>query len=106
MSASDWRMITMCNSCPFASKGKGLALRKGLRRWRSILATLRRGQVFFCHKTTDDEQDDDFYIPRKEDLVCAGAIAWQEKHRCTSNYQRVCENLDYFAEPRAKDVLP
>lgn len=70
-------------------------LRKTLRpgRWRDILQGLRRGEVFNCHKTTEETGDG-------SNLICAGAIDWQEHNRCTSNFQRVMERVDYAASKR------
>jgi hypothetical protein len=74
-------MKTLCDNCPFATKGPGLRLRKSLMpgRWRSILLGVRMGQPFFCHKTTVDQEDDDFYVPQGKEQVCAGSIQWLEK---------------------------
>lgn len=84
-----WRMDKPCQDCPFNSKGPGLHLRKSLRpvRWREILDSLRYGQHFPCHKTTHETGDG-------SDLVCAGAIAWQDKRGFSSQYVRICERLD------------
>ena len=91
-----WRMPKPCENCPFNRSDKGLNLRKSLRRgrWREILLGLRMGEYFNCHKTTDETGDG-------SNLMCAGAIDWQERNGCTSNLQRVAERLDYmFKETR------
>lgn len=86
-----WRMKAPCEDCPFNKSGPGLHLRKSLRagRWREILAGLVRGEHFTCHKTTEDTGDG-------SELMCAGAIQWQDKHGVSSNLQRVCERLDWL----------
>lgn len=83
-----WRMAEPCVNCPFNTKGEGLVLRRSLRpgRWRDILAALRADQHFICHKTTSDTGDG-------SNLVCAGALAWQEARGLSSQYQRICERL-------------
>lgn len=93
---SEWRMPEKCANCPFAESGDGLRLRKALAkgRWQSIIAGLMRGEYFMCHKTTTETGNG-------TKLLCAGAIEFQEENGCTSNYQRVCENLEYFAKRRA-----
>jgi len=84
-----WRMAEKCADCPFASSGKGLRLRRTLRRtrWMSILDALRDGNFFPCHKTTRETGDG-------SNLVCAGAIEWQNTHGCSSAYVRLCEWRD------------
>jgi hypothetical protein len=88
-------MSAQCANCPFATRGEGLRLRRSLMRgrWREILLGLRQGQVFYCHKTTEHDDDGEF-VPTTDAKVCAGAIDWQEAHGCTSNFQRVCERLE------------
>jgi len=85
----------MCADCPFAKKGPGAHLRRTLRpaRWREITSGLLRGEYFMCHKTTDETGDG-------SKKLCAGAIEWQAARGVSSNYQRVCERLDYFAARR------
>lgn len=70
-----------CENCPFAASGPGLRLRQSLRpgRWREILLSVRLGQPFFCHKTTNwDAQDEegDSYIPQGKEQICAGSIEY------------------------------
>jgi hypothetical protein len=90
-----WRMVDQCVDCPFADSGDGLQLRRSLQagRWREILADLRRGGHFTCHKTTAATGNG-------SNLMCAGAIAWQEARGYSSNYQRICERLDAMAMTR------
>lgn len=78
-----------CENCPFNSSGPGLHLRKSLSkvRWRDVLAGLLEGQHFTCHKTSEECGDG-------SDLMCAGAIAWQNKRGASSNLQRIMERLD------------
>lgn len=75
--------------------GPGLELRKSLpaARWREIRTSLLRGEHFTCHKTTDETGDG-------SNLMCAGAIAFQERCGVSSNLQRVCERLDSLARVR------
>lgn len=88
-----WRMQEPCFSCPFNASGPGLRLRKSLRpaRWREITSGLRRGEHFTCHKTDAETGDG-------SELLCAGAIAFQERHGVSSNLQRICERLDAIRE--------
>lgn len=81
-------MKKKCDNCPFASCGAGLRLRKSLMpgRWREILFSVRLGQPFYCHKTTDwDAQDDgddcEYYRPTGNEQVCAGSLEWLGKQR-------------------------
>lgn len=96
-----WRMESPCANCPFNETGPGRELRDTLRpgRFAGILADLRRGSIFPCHKTTVDGG-----AKRGQELLCAGAIEWQEENGCTSNYQRVCERLDFWAKERGNDA--
>ncbi len=91
-----WRMAKSCENCPFNKSGKGLHLRKSLARgrWREILLSLRMGERFVCHKTSDETGDG-------SNLVCAGSLDWQEKAGVSSNFQRVMERLDYFRKKSA-----
>ncbi len=86
---SQWRCEKPCADCPFSNDGAGLHLRKTLRagRWREILASLRRQEHFMCHKTTHQTGNG-------SELLCAGALEWQNSRGISSNYQRVCERLD------------
>lgn len=83
-----WRMREKCADCPFAKSGPGLHLRKSLRpgRWFDILADLRAGKHFTCHKTTEETGNN-------TNLVCAGAIEWQEKHGCISAIVQIMGRL-------------
>ncbi len=83
-----------CVDCPFNESGPGLHLRKSLRpgRWQEILRGLKRDTHFTCHKTADETGDG-------SDLVCAGALAWQEERGLSSNYQRVMERLSWISRP-------
>ena len=88
-----WKMSAQCEDCPFATKGKGLHLRKSLRpaRWRSILYGLRHNESFTCHKTAEETGDG-------SNLVCAGAMEWQEAHGVSANYVRVMERIEGMAK--------
>lgn len=83
-----WRKVKPCVDCPFNKDGPGRHLRDSLGpgRWRSILASLRRHEHFVCHKTSAETGNG-------TDLLCAGAIAYQEKHHCISNFQQIMERL-------------
>ena len=90
-----WRMPTACVDCPFNKTGPGAHLRKSLARGRmaEIRRRLRQDEHFVCHKTTDETGDG-------SKLVCAGALAYQERIGVSSNYQRVMERLEYFKATR------
>jgi hypothetical protein len=83
-----WRAKSACADCPFNKAGEGKHLRDSLGqvRWRSILASLRKMEHFVCHKTSDETGNG-------SNLLCAGAIAWQEKHGCVSTFQQIMERL-------------
>lgn len=77
-------MNKKCDNCPFASKGPGLRLRKSLMpgRWIGILQSIRMGQTFFCHKTTDDDaqdEDGETYYPTGKEQVCFGSLEYLRK---------------------------
>jgi len=93
-----WRVQRPCDECPFNASGKGLHLRKSLLRgrWQEILASLRMESWFPCHKTVEDTGGDG------SDLMCAGAIAWQNKRGLSSQLQRVCERMDAIKIPPAR----
>jgi hypothetical protein len=84
-----WRMDEPCVDCPFNDSGPGLHLRNSLRRarWRGILYDLRHDKGFHCHKTTEETGNG-------TNLLCAGAIEWQNKRGLSSNLQRVMERID------------
>lgn len=88
-----WRMKEKCSHCPFSTEGPGLNLRLGLgrNRWSQITGALLDGNHFVCHKTGDETGDG-------SNLMCAGAIAFQESRGASSNLQRIMERLDYFSE--------
>lgn len=92
-----WRMQSPCANCPFNAEGPGLHLRKSLRcgRWGEIRRGLLSGEHFTCHKTTDETGDG-------SNLMCAGAIAFQEKNNVSSNLQRVMERIDWMRKPKAE----
>lgn len=94
-------MEAPCNNCPFNKSGPGLKLRRSLEpgRWREILDGLRNEATFHCHKTTGEDDEGEAVVTAKS-LLCAGALEWQAEHGISSNYQRVCEALDYFARKR------
>ena len=73
-------MNQLCDDCPFAESGAGLHLRQSLRkgRWRGILMSVRLGQPFYCHKTTNPEgdNDDDTYTANGKEQLCAGSITY------------------------------
>lgn len=83
-----WRMEKKCADCPFATSGPGLHLRQTLRpgRMESIEHDLLNNKHFTCHKTSDETGDG-------TNLVCAGAIEWQDAKGVSANYVRVCERL-------------
>jgi len=90
-----WRMKELCADCPFAVNGPGRQLRAslGLSRWAEILFALKRDGHFTCHKTSDETGDG-------SNLLCAGAIQWQEKRNLSSQLVRIGERLEYFAAHR------
>lgn len=101
-----WRMPEQCDNCPFASSGKGLAMRRSLApgRWREILDSLRQGAPFHCHKTTvdmiEDEETGDVVDVGPKAKLCAGSIEWGDKHGVSSNLQRVMERIDAMEKER------
>ena len=79
-------MKRKCDNCPFATRGKGLHLRKSLRpgRWREIIRSIYLGQPFYCHKTVDWDaqgEDSDDYRPTGNEQVCHGSIEYLRKVR-------------------------
>lgn len=96
-----WRMDTLCNDCPFATSGPGLALRKSLRRGRfaEIKRDLAGGQLhFLCHKTTDETGDG-------SNRICAGAIEYQRRLGTSSNLERVLGRIDAIFSRKDKAKL-
>lgn len=110
-----WRMPRKCADCPFASRGKGLHLRKSLGpgRWEEILKDLRDGKYFPCHKTSLSGDESGEYDDNGERiysleailkwLVCAGSIEWQDKHGYSSAYVRLCRYNDQKGEKKSND---
>ena len=95
--AKAWRMPTPCANCPFNSDGSGLALRKSLRpgRFGEIRRVLASGGDFTCHKTALETGDG-------SELLCAGALDWQKKHRVSSQMARIYERLHVMAAKKTK----
>lgn len=87
MSAKTWRMPEPCSDCPFNSRGDGLKLRRSLHpgRWASILSDLR---------------DDGNHVLGRRERICAGAIAWQDKHECVADVVQIARRLEAFAAKR------
>lgn len=96
MNARKWRVAKPCNDCPFNKDGPGLAMRRSLRagRWRSILASLRGGHHFFCHKTYTGGDEDDEERDFKRARICAGSIAWEDAHGIESQARQIFQRLD------------
>ena len=95
-----WRMAEKCSDCPFASSGAGLRLRNSLRegRWREILSILMHDGSFTCHKTSDETGDG-------SNLICAGALEWQEKHGYSCQLERWMERIDaIFGKEKATNA--
>ena len=92
---SQWKMSAPCTDCPFSDSEAGKHLAKSLKRGRmaEIKRSLRNDQCFMCHKTMPETGNG-------TNLICAGALAWQEERALSSNFQRVCEALDYFRQKR------
>ena len=86
-----WRMLKPCIDCPFSDSKEGQHMAKSLRpgRMKSIKQGLLEGEYFLCHKTTEETGDG-------SKLLCAGATDWQNAQGMDSNYQRVCERLEYI----------
>ena len=84
-----------CADCPFNETGPGRHLRNTLRpgRFDSILADLREGKVFLCHKTTPETGDG-------SEKVCAGALAYQRRNGCVPDGVQVAERLAAIQEGR------
>lgn len=94
-----WRTLKSCDNCPFAEDGEGRRLRRSLRpgRWREILASLRRGQVFHCHKTIDYGKPEDRTSAQRlqeGELICAGALDWQRRNQCVPAAVQVAARLE------------
>ena len=106
MNTFRWRMDEKCADCPFATDGKGAFLASTLKpgRMASIKRELRGSRTtpptyFVCHKTTGETGNG-------TNLVCAGALEYQEARAVYSNYQRVCERLAWLAEQRKANASP
>lgn len=94
--SKQWRVKTKCDNCPFHESGPGRHLRDSLMpgRFKEIADGLLRGEHFFCHKTTNDDDWDEEtggYFGRG--LVCAGSIEWQAQRGIQSNYAQICERI-------------
>lgn len=88
-----WRMNKPCENCPFNKTSPGAELRRSMRgkRWNGILHGLRNNMHFTCHKTTRQTGNG-------TNLICAGAIQWQEKRGLSSNLARIMERVEYLAK--------
>lgn len=101
-----WRMKEKCENCPFHKTGPGRQLRDSLQpgRFAEIKRSLLNEEVFWCHKTTNedgwDEETGD-YIGRG--LVCAGAIEFQKQHKVACQYVQVCERLELRSQMKKEE---
>lgn len=100
-----WRMKEKCSDCPFHESGPGRQLRDSLApgRFAEIQVGLLTGEVFFCHKHAQYDEDDeetDTYRRKEGDRVCAGAIEFQERHNCVPQAVQVCERLERMWKAR------
>ena len=71
----------MCDNCPFHETGPGRQLRDSLApgRWDGIIRAVLIGAPFYCHKTTefdDDDEESDTYRPKGREQLCAGSVAY------------------------------
>lgn len=79
------REEAMCDNCPFAPSGPGLALRKSLRpgRFNAIAQAVFQGIPFWCHKTTDwdaeENEDGDEYTLVGRERECGGSVAFRRR---------------------------
>lgn len=90
-------MKVPCADCPFSDSAAGNHLRRSLApgRMEEIKRGLRKDGHFVCHKTTINTGNG-------TNLLCAGAIAWQEQHGLSSQLVRICERLEW-AHARRRD---
>lgn len=91
-----WRMDKMCDNCPFAKKGPGAELRKSLgrKRMNEIRKSLEHS-CFTCHKTSSETGNG-------TDLICAGALQYQEERNLRPQYKQIMERLCLLQESRKK----
>lgn len=84
-----WKLEAPCANCPFSDSEQGQHLAKSLRpgRLREIKSDLAHDGHFICHKTTHETGNG-------TNLVCAGALAWQEEQGYSSQYVRIRERLE------------
>src|SRR5437660_1064811 len=92
-SLDHWRMESPCVDCPFNTDGPGFELRLSLGpgRWRGIIADLRRGHHFLCHKTTSGVEEDEEVSASA--LICAGSIAWEDARGMQSDLRQILTRL-------------
>ncbi len=95
----NWRMKEPCSNCPFNKSGEGLKLRRSLRpgRWAEITRGLLGGGHFHCHKTTKETGEG-------SELMCAGAIRFQERRGVSSQMVRWMERLDWLSKSKQKSA--
>lgn len=84
-----WRMEKPCENCPFIDG----PMRQSLRRIEEIERDMLAGKHFLCHKTTQQTGN-------KTNLVCAGALDFQQAHGVTSGYEILCTALKDVGENR------
>lgn len=98
---SAWRTLVPCADCPFNPTGPGARLRRSLGRARmaEIKRALLSDRHFTCHKTTVETGNG-------TNLMCAGAIAFQESRGAPSNLQRIFERLDAAREAARRKAVP
>lgn len=81
-----WKVEKMCGNCPFAKEGEGAHLRESLgEQWPRIIKSLEYS-CFPCHKTTEATGN-------STNLICAGALQYQEERGLSPQYKQVMERL-------------
>ncbi len=95
-----WRMEKMCDNCPFQRTGPGTQIRRALQRWPATLDGLRNHGYFLCHNTTKEDEEGEHI--QGSGILCAGAIAFQERQGTTSQLQQVMERLTKWKQKSSK----
>lgn len=88
-------MTKPCEHCPFRTDClKGWLGEARAEEIAESITDLQ--QVFPCHKTTGEEDDEGNHVPHADEQHCAGAMILLEKLNRPNQMMRICERLRIY----------
>lgn len=89
-----WTMKTPCEGCPFRKQG-GIRLDPGRARAIAEMMIQPSGGTFPCHETTHFDEEGE-HAPREQEVHCAGALIFAEKHKNATQMMRIAERIRMY----------